>query len=81
MNGMSTTIYVALLGEGTDVWRPVQADRVDCQRYQIVGTVPEGESWEFEPGSIVRCKETHFSDGAHGLVAYEKVCTTRLERQ
>ena len=50
------TIYVRLLGEGTDVYRPVPADRI-CASVFVVGgeTIrdPENEEWEFLPGTKV----------------------------
>ncbi|HKY01010.1 MAG TPA: hypothetical protein VJM53_00495 [Burkholderiales bacterium] len=67
-----TTIYVAVLNEGTDVWRPVSAIREGTDRYRIVtvNTTPEDEAWEFPCGAIVRCKEHIVSGGQIGLVAY-----------
>jgi len=34
---MNSTIYIALLDKGTQVWRPLSADRVDEDVYRIVG--------------------------------------------
>ncbi len=36
--------------------------------YHVVGPVPEGEAWEFPPGSIVRVQVKQLSDGV-ALVA------------
>jgi hypothetical protein len=47
------TIYVALLVERVDVWRPVEAKELGSRRYLILGPVPDDETWEFPPGSIV----------------------------
>ena len=69
----SQEIYVALLNEGVEVWRPVQARALGGGEFEILGIVPAGESWEFLPGTRVRCKEHHFADGETGLRAYEKV--------
>jgi hypothetical protein len=66
-------IYVYLLNEGVDVWRPTTGQRVGDNVYRILPTEkydPEGEEWEFPPGSIVRCEHQIFSDGRH-LVAKE----------
>jgi hypothetical protein len=65
------TIYVALLDEGIDVWRPVEA-QPEGEFYRIVGSVPEDEKWAFDPGSLVRCEPREFADGS-GLVAVEAV--------
>lgn len=67
-----STIYVALLGEGTDCWRPVPAVRLSSGVYRIVSTKPEGEIWQFQPGDVVRCKEQQFCEG-DGFVAFEKI--------
>ena len=67
------TVYVALLGEGTSVWRPVQAVSISGERWRSVSSVVEGDRWEFPPGSVVRCAERVFADGQRGLVAVEAV--------
>ena len=72
MQSERSTIYVELLDEGTDCWRPVSAERLSEDTYRIADTVPEEESWAFQPGEVVRCKERRFSDGG-GLVAFESV--------
>jgi hypothetical protein len=68
------TIFVELLDEGVKCWRPVSADRVSEDTYRIVGSVPQGEVWLFQPGEIVRCTQRQFSDGT-GLTAYESVAS------
>jgi hypothetical protein len=70
----TTTIYVYLRDEGTDVWRPIEAVRLGDDRYQIVSInqSPEDEHWEFTSGDIVRCKLRLLSKG-EALVAYELV--------
>ena len=70
-----TSIYVALIDEGIDTWRPVKARHEGDDRYLIVGKNedPEDEHWEFQTGDVVRCKEFVFSGGSSGLVAFEKV--------
>lgn len=48
------TVFVRLLDEGTDVWRPVQARRLGDTTYQIADDpVPDHEAWSFQPGDIV----------------------------
>jgi len=63
------TIYMPLRNEGTEVWRPVQAERCDDGSYRVLGPVPSGEEWVFSPGSVVRCEPHSFQDGKNGLVA------------
>ncbi len=68
-----TEIYVALLDEGTDVWRPVQATELTNGVFRIAPTKPPNdEVWEFEPGATVRCERRHLSGGS-ALVAIELV--------
>ncbi len=60
-----TTIFVYLLDEGTDVWRPVNAEHVADRSYRLdpKAVVPEDESWEFPPGAVVECESKRLSDG------------------
>jgi hypothetical protein len=72
----TTTVYVALLDEGVDVWRPVQAEHVGGDLYRLTGERPDDEVWSFASGDVVRCKErTRSGDWGQServLVAYEK---------
>jgi len=60
-----TQIYIALLDEGVDVWRPVQAERLSGNTYRILNQpyVRNTESWQFEPGDLVLCEMVESSDG------------------
>jgi hypothetical protein len=53
-----STIYVRLLDEGTDVWRPVEAVTVAPGVFEIApgAVVPDDERWEFGPGERVQCR-------------------------
>jgi hypothetical protein len=68
-----TRIYVSLENEGTDVWRPVEAKRVDHDIYLIPDetVVPKDEVWQFQPGTVVRCTLADKS-GEQCLIAVEK---------
>lgn len=70
--GMSdkSVIYMPLLDEGTDVWRPVEAVRTGND-YLVVQTMPEGEIGKFAPGSVVKCEPRAHLDGQHVLAAVE----------
>ena len=59
------TIYVRLLDEGVDVWRPVKAEVLGGERYRIISenTDPEVEKWEFKIGEVVHCTEKELMDG------------------
>lgn len=53
------TVFVELLGEGVDVWRPVAARKRD-DGYELKKPPdydPADEQWRFPPGSIVRVEE------------------------
>ena len=70
---MNAVIYVSLLDEGTEVWRPVSAEHVRDDVYRIKGEAPDDtETWQFTTGETVRCRQRKLSSGLH-LVAYEKV--------
>lgn len=64
------TIYVSLMDEGTDVWRPVQAEKQIDGSYIIVSRNddPGDEKWQFPSGSVVRCELRQLSGGVR-LVA------------
>jgi len=58
-------IYVSLLDEGVDVWRPVKAEALEANIYRIA-IQPydrEVESWQFEPGDVVSCELIESSEG------------------
>ena len=63
MNNTRPTVYVELLDEGVDVWRPVAATEVRPGCYLLEGPIPESESWAFQPGAIVECEPRKLSGG------------------
>jgi hypothetical protein len=66
------TIYVALLDEGLDVWRPVAARRLAPDRYLSLDQDydPTTRTWQFEPGTVVTCRAQD-RDGRQILIAAE----------
>lgn len=51
-------VYVALLNEGTPVWRPTRAVDLGKGLYRLLPTDDydsADEEWEFLPGTIVKC--------------------------
>ena len=60
-----TIIYVAMLQEAVDVWRPVEAEHLGGDNYLIVDQAydRDSESWQFEPGEHVVCKEIQSAEG------------------
>jgi hypothetical protein len=69
--GKEVSIYINLLGEGMNVLRAVRAEHLGRDFYIIVEETPAGETWEYGPGQVVRCKKKNLSSGK-GLVAYEE---------
>jgi len=61
---MEATIYMPLLDEGTEVFRPVRASR-DGAVFTILGPMPDEETWKFPPGNRVLCVSREFPDGNH----------------
>jgi hypothetical protein len=51
-------IYVALLNEGVDVWRPVEAEKLQDNVYRIIFQPYDSdiETWQFSPGDEVICE-------------------------
>ena len=71
------TVYVALLNEAVNVWRPVEAKHIEADLYRLTGPIVDGEEWEFKVGNVVRCEMRVLSaDSGKSepvMVAYEKV--------
>jgi hypothetical protein len=59
------TVYVRLLDEGVEVWRPAAAVELGDGLYRLMesDTCGADELWEFPPGSRVRCEVRQMSDG------------------
>jgi hypothetical protein len=66
-----TTIYMPLINEGVDVWRPVEAMKIGELGYMVTQNAPPEEDWAFQPGQILRCEERVTSEGSQ-LVAISK---------
>jgi hypothetical protein len=67
------TIFIQLLNEGTDCWRPANAKEHDAGVFEILGIIPAGEEWQFAPGMRVRCRPKQFADGSTALTAFDLV--------
>lgn len=64
------TVYVELMGEGVDVWRPVEATVQADGTVRLPDEAPDDEVWRFAPGAVVRCEPRTLSEG-EALVAIE----------
>ena len=52
-------IYVRLLDEGVPVARPTYAEMIENNIFHVLPTEgynPDDETWEFPPGTLVRCE-------------------------
>jgi hypothetical protein len=70
----SIEVYVRLLNEGTDVYRPVPSRRLADDTFLLCGEDIyncEDEEWEFGPGSAVKVIEKEFALG-RGLLAISR---------
>jgi hypothetical protein len=58
-------IFVRLLDEGVDVWRPIKAERLSSDTYRILDQPYDRatEAWEFGPGDEVGCEMISSSNG------------------
>lgn len=58
-------VFVSLIDEGVEVWRPVRATRLRGGIYRIVEQPydRELETWQFEPGDTVVCELIDSGDG------------------
>ena len=67
------TIYIPLLNEGINVWRPVQAKEIGSNVFEIVSVNDDtDEEWQFNHGERVKCTYQELSEGKR-LVATEKI--------
>jgi hypothetical protein len=78
------TIYVPLLEEGADVWRPTQGERLPDGSYLVLSTPdydPGDEVWAFKPGSRVVCEWRELSIGDGRERALTVVGVAKSQRQ
>lgn len=76
METTTHTIFVRLLNENIDVWRPVQAMSLGDNIFRIIEQPYDrsNERWQFEPGAFVECRSTQLFDSMH-LVAFKRADT------
>ena len=60
-----TVVYVSLLNEGVEVWRPARAVPLNSEVFLLSPDqeVPKEEEWQFIPGQVVICKRRQLEDG------------------
>ena len=64
-------VFVRVLNQSTEAWRPVDAEHVSGDRYRLLGDKPDDETWPFATGDVVRCRPRG-PLGSQQLAAYEK---------
>ncbi|MEW6619278.1 MAG: hypothetical protein AB1422_08075 [bacterium] len=72
-NEKKEEIYIPLLNEGVDVFRPTLGIEIEKNIFKVLPIEkydPEDERWKFLPGSIVRCKK-EIREGKEILIATE----------
>lgn len=77
----NAVIHVRLLGEGTEVFRPVAGQEIAPGEFKLlaaIGSEALDEEWEFPMGSVVRCNEQERSGGKL-LMAVALVAPRRQE--
>ena len=70
-NTEMATIYIRLLDEGIDVFRPTSAEPSQDGFFKVLPTAnydAQDEKWEFVPGSLVGCEKRKL-EGEEVLVA------------
>lgn len=68
MDSNTKEIYIKLLEEGTDVWRPTLGRNLGNELFEVLAAPdydPEDEIWEFLPGSIVKTEKRKSADGEY----------------
>jgi len=69
-------IYIRLLDEGIEVFRPTQAVELEKHTYQLLPAMdynPLSEDWEFLPGTIVAGEIVKDDEGGEFLMAVKKI--------
>lgn len=64
-----TDVHVRLLGLGEEQWRIARGIPVGENVYELLGPIPAGEQWEFQPGQMVECEEVVLFFGDYGMLA------------
>jgi len=70
-------IFMPLLQDGTDVWRPIEVTPLQDALYRVEGSMPDDETWQFPPGSVIEIKWKKFSNGESRLVPKGPAPTVR----
>ncbi len=71
----SETVYIKVLNERTEVWRPVECINQDDFIFLIPNDtkVPDTETWQFQPGARIQCGVRELTSNRKIIVAYSLV--------
>jgi hypothetical protein len=63
--GRVVTVFMPLLDEGVEVWRPVEAEALPSGWYRIksINEQPDNETWAFDTNGVVVCQHRQLSGG------------------
>lgn len=75
-----TDVHVRLLGLGEEQWRIARGIPVGENVYELLGPIPVGEQWEFQPGQIVECEEVVLFLGDYGMLACRALPSSTIRR-
>jgi hypothetical protein len=56
-------LYMPMLDEGTDVWRPIAAQPLGHSMAQVCSETPDDESWQYPTGARIVYEERELSGG------------------
>jgi hypothetical protein len=78
LEGHESIVYVRIVNEDVDVWRPVAAEHIGGDSYRLLDDTPEGEEWPFGKNDVVRCEHRRLTGRIEEvvLVAAEPVSDT-----
>lgn len=65
---LSLLLYMPMLDESTDVWRPVAAQPLGHSMAQVCSETPDDESWQYPTGARIVYEERELSGGARLVV-------------
>jgi hypothetical protein len=68
-------IYVRLLNEGAEVFRPVLSQELKPMVFVLGADEydPDDEEWEYPPGTLVYAEAHGFEDGLQGLLVSGRI--------
>jgi hypothetical protein len=72
----SREVFVRLLNEGIDVWRPTTGEVATPSTVRLSATPDydsDDEQWEFLPGALVECEQRTFQGGETALAAVREL--------